>query len=147
MGKKDLIGVLNEVFIANGFNKKGNYWVLNEAQLAKMINLQKSQYGNQYYINYGYIIKTIPLNGMMHIYNRVTSLNSDERSRILFLLDLDSNIGDVDRSQGLKDILIQALVKKMESINTEDDLLNDLKKRQQLNDISLDVKRYFNLNI
>lgn len=141
MEKNDLVSILNEVLMPVRFKKKGYYWGLNEDQITKMVNLQKSQFGSQYYIIYGYILKEIPLKGMMHVYNRVTSIDEEERNRITFLLDLKSNIIDVDRYKDLKTILFSKLIKKLQNINTEEDLLNDLKTRPHLNDISLDVKK------
>lgn len=140
MEKKDLVSILNKVLIPVRFKKKGNYWVLNEDQITKMVNLQKSQFGSQYYIDYGYILKEIPLKGMMHVYNRVTFLDEEERNKTTFLLDLKSNIIDVDRYKELKTILFSKLIKKLQNINTKEDLLKDLKTRLHLNDISLDVK-------
>jgi RNA recognition motif-containing protein len=111
-----------------------------------MVNLQKSNYENFFYINYGYIFKNIPLdNEMMHIYNRVTSPDVEQRNRIKELLDLDSSISDEDRLTELKQQIRDKVVSKMQLINTEEDLLNELKKRPHLNDIPLVVKKHFKL--
>jgi hypothetical protein len=147
MDKKKLASILSEVLIPIGFKQKGNYWVSNGYEITKMVNLQKSQFNNSFYINYGYILKSIPLIDMMHIHNRVTSLNVEERSRMEFLLDLDSNISDGDRTQELKEVLQSKLIIKIQVVNTEDDLLAELKTRPHLNDITLDVKKHFNLPI
>jgi hypothetical protein len=146
MEKKELASILSEILVPIGFKKKGNYWVVNGTEITKMVNLQKSQFSNSFYINYGYIINAIPLgNLMMHIYNRVTSLDIEERNRITFLLDLESNIPDDERASDLKKVLLEKLVHKLSAVNTEADVLEELKKRTQLNDIPLVVKRHFNL--
>ena len=44
MKKKELASILSEILVAIGFKKKGNYWVVNGAEITKMINLQKSQF-------------------------------------------------------------------------------------------------------
>ena len=68
MKKKELSDAIGEVLIPNGFKKKGDYWLINGEEITKMVNLQKSQFSNRFYLNYGYIIKSIPLNNlMMHI--------------------------------------------------------------------------------
>ena len=145
MNKKELINILSEVLVPIGFKKKGNYWVINGDEITKMINLQKSNYGNFFYINYGYILNSIPLdNEMMHVYNRVTSLDLEERNRITFLLDLDSNVADEDRTTELKQILGK-LVSKIQIVNTEEELLKELKNRSDLNDIPLTVKKHFQI--
>lgn len=75
-------------------------------KITKIINLQKSQFNNSFYINYGYILNSIPLESlMMHIYNRVTSFNIEERNRISFLLNLESDISDAERIKELKEML------------------------------------------
>ena len=146
MEKKELISILSEILVPIGFKKKGNYWVINGGAITKIINLQKSSYSNAFYINYGYIVNSIPLgNLMMHIYNRVTSLDVDERNRITFLLDLESSISDVDRAKELKETLKSKLLEKIQAVNTEEDLAVELKKRPHLNDISLKIKQHFHL--
>lgn len=146
MNKKELINILSEVLIPFGFKRKGNYWVINGNEIAKMVNLQKSNYGNFFYINYGYILKSIPLdNEMMHVYNRVTSLDLEERNRITFLLDLDSNVADEDRTIELKQIFGKQLVSKIQVVNTEEELLKELKGHSDLNNIPLTVKKHFQI--
>ena len=51
MEKKDLIKLLDEIFVPLGFKRKGHNWVLNGDELSKLINLQKSNYSNAFYIN------------------------------------------------------------------------------------------------
>jgi hypothetical protein len=147
MEKKELANILSEILIPIGFKRKGNYWVINGSEITKMVNLQKSQFGNYFYINYGYILNAIPSNGlMMHICKRVASLDKDENLRIDELLDLESNISNEDRIQEVKRLLVEKLVEDINLVNTEEDLLDELKKRPHLNDIPLVVKKYFNLS-
>ena len=54
MRKKELTDILSELFIPIGFKRKGNFWVINGDVLTKMVNLQKSQFSNRFYINYHY---------------------------------------------------------------------------------------------
>jgi hypothetical protein len=146
MEKTDLIRLLNEIFIPIGFKKKGNYWVINGDVITKMVNLQKSQFSNRFYINYGYIIKSIPLvNEMMHVLNGLGSIDANENARINELLDLENSISDEDRLAELEKLISHKIVSRMQSVNTEEDLLNELKTRPHLNDISLVVKKHFNL--
>ncbi|MEO8237465.1 MAG: DUF4304 domain-containing protein [Flavobacterium sp.] len=146
MKKKELESILSEMLVPIGFKKKGNYWVINGDVITKMINLQKSNYNNGFYINYGYILNSIPLsNLMMHVYNRVTSLDVEEINRITFLLDLESNISDQERIRALKEMLQRNLIVKVQTVNTEEDLINELKNRPHLNDVPLDVKKHLNL--
>ena len=147
MEKKELTNILNEILILFGFKKKGNFWIINENAITKMVNLQKSQFGNRFYINYGFIIKDIPLeNLMMHVFNGFGSIEVDENTRIKDLLDLENEISNKDRINELKQMILLRLIPNIEKINTEEDLLNELRRRPHLNDIPLSVKKYFNLN-
>jgi Domain of unknown function (DUF4304) len=145
MEKKELVNIINNVLMPIGFKRKGNYWVVNGDIITKMVNLQKSQFSNSFYINYGYILKSIPLTEMMHIYNRVGSTEKAEQQRITELLDFENSISDLERTRELNEILHSKLVAKIQMINTEEKLFNELKNRLHLNDISLVVKKYFNL--
>lgn len=146
MKKKELVNILNEMLNPLGFKKKGNYWLINNNVITKMINLQKSNYGDAFYINYGYIINAIPLGSLtMHVYNRVTSANDEERDRIAFLLNLETTISDEERTKALKEMLQNTLISKVQTVNSEEDLLVELKKRPHLNDITLAVKQHFDL--
>ncbi len=148
MEKKDLILLLDHLLIPIGFKRKGNSWVINDVEITKIVNLQKSQYNHSFYINYGYIIKAIPLDGMMmHIYNRLSSSDSFQNERITSLLDLENEISDEERKVDLIDVIKRNMIAQLVKINTEEDMLSNLKQRDQLNDIPLVVKRYFDLPI
>ena len=146
MKKKELVNILNQILSPIGFKKKGNYWLINGAVITKMINLQKSDYSDAFYINYGYILNSIPLgNLMMHVYNRMTSVDVEEKNRIEFLLNLETTISDEERTNAVKEMLQSTLIAKVQAVNTEEDLLAELKKRPHLNDITLAVKQHFDL--
>jgi len=146
MGKRELASILSEVLAPIGFKKKGDYWVINGDEITKMINLQKSQFSNSFYINYGYILKSVPLNGlMMHVFKGFGSTDRIEQQRITILLDLSNNIPNEERANELKKLLRERLVNNIQEVNTEEDVLSELKKRPHLNDIPLVVKRHFNL--
>jgi len=147
MEKKELANILSEILIPIGFKKKSDYWVIDGNEFTKMINLQKSRFSNIFYINYGYIIKSIPLNSLtMHIFQGLGSDDNAENTRIKELLNLENNISNEDRANELKKFLFQKVVPNFQAINTETDLLKDLKLRPHLNDIPLIVKKHFNLN-
>lgn len=145
MEKKDLIKLLDEIFVPLGFKRKGNNWVLNGDELSKLINLQKSNYSNAFYINYGYIIKGLELTTTTHVENRLASTNKEEQKRITDLLDLETEIPTDQRLAELKKLITDKIAVQMQSVNIEADLLNDLRKRPHLNNIPLVVKRHFNL--
>lgn len=66
MDRGELANVTSDVLLPLGFKRKGNYRVVYGSKLDKIVNLQKSQYRNRYYINYGFILNSIPLDGLAH---------------------------------------------------------------------------------
>lgn len=150
MKNKILESILSELLIPNGFKKKGNYWIIIGNEIAKIVHLQKSQFGNSFYINFGYIINSIPLNGLsMHIFQEVSSLEEKEKNRIMELLNLDNDISETVRIDELDRILRSKLVDKMRSINSEDDVrkMTEGFSQAQLNMIPLSVKEHFKITI
>jgi Domain of unknown function (DUF4304) len=146
MVKNDLINIINEILVPIGFKRKGNYWVFNGKQIAKIVNLQRSNFGDLFYVNYGFTLKSIPSDGgSMHIYNRLTSPDADERNKINLLLGGDDNIPYQERRTDLSQILHNNLLSKIQSVNSEQDILEELSCRPHLNDIPVVVKRHFNL--
>jgi hypothetical protein len=143
MEKSELVDILNHALKPIGFKKKGNYWIMNGEEINKGVNLQRSSFSKKYYINYGFIVNSIPLNGLMyHAYNRLwTEDNLIERD----LLNLENELDDEYRKKHLEEVVLEQLVNKMQSINSEEDVLNYIKTLPTLNIIPLTVKRYFNL--
>jgi hypothetical protein len=146
MDKKGLLNIITEVLTPFGFKRKTNSWTVEANGIIKIVNLQKSAFSNSFYINYGFIVKAIPLTTRMHIHKGVGSIEKNIQQRINEILNLDSPLDDLDRAIDLKQIISDQLVSHLSSIQNEDDLLNYLKKRPHLNDIPLIVKKHFNIN-
>jgi len=143
MEKKELSSILNDILVPIGFKKKGDYWIINGDIITKMVNLQKSKFGNNFYINYGYILKSIPLDNLnMHVFQGFGSIDNKESMRIKELLDKISN---ENRAIELKQLILDKIVMNIMAVKTEEDLLNELKSRPHLKDIPLVVKKYFSL--
>ena len=144
--KKDLIELLNEIFKPLGFKRKGNNWVQNGDRLVKVINLQKSNFGNYFYINYGFVIKSLKLTTQMHVDNRLASLEKSERKSLVDMLDCETKIPWQQRSEYLRSIISTKILPVMKSVVSEQDLYQYLKNRLHINDIPLIVKDYFQLD-
>ncbi|MNE40748.1 hypothetical protein D3C80_1347870 [compost metagenome] len=148
MEKKDLVNFLDNQFVPIGFKRKGNNWIKNEQDINKIINLQKSQYSNAFYINYSYNINCLPLNGFVnHISSRLGSLDKLEQERITDLLNLENDIEPIIRFSELEKFIIDKIVYQMISTNSEKDILNVLKQRKYLHTIPPHVLKHFNLTI
>lgn len=147
MEKKEFIKFLNDIFKLNGFSKKGSTWYSENENLIKKIVLQKSRYGNIYYLNYGFILKKLELYRLnMHVSDQLSSVNDTENKRIIELLNFENNITNEQREKELRLFIDNNMLCKLNNINSETDIIADLKKRPHLNDIPLTVKKYFNLN-
>ena len=146
MGKRMLINLIAETFSPFGFKRKGNYWLFRETEVTKVINLQKSNFGNYFYINYGFILNNLDRDGeTAHIWQRLASSNKKEQLKLTDCLNLEYEMPEEDRSLFLKEIITEKVLKKIQGVNSELELVEYLKKRPQLNDISLKVKEYLNL--
>ncbi|GLH64329.1 hypothetical protein PG301_21680 [Parageobacillus sp. G301] len=146
MDESEFIKYLDELFKAHSFKKKGTQWSFSNDEIIKIIKLAKSRYGNYYYIDYGFIIKKLELDGLlMHVYHVLGSSDEKENARIMELLDFDISIADEDRKKELKKFIEREILGLFSRINNEQDLLLELKKRAHLNDIPLCVKKYFEL--
>ncbi len=146
MEKKDLTKLLDEIFIPIGFKRKGNNWVLNGKEINKIINLQKSQYSNAYYINYGYVITSLSLGSFInHIDNRLSSSDKEIQKRIGELLNLENNIEPKIRIIELRELINKKIVKEMQSVDTEEDISRLLKVREHLYTIPPFVLKHFNI--
>lgn len=146
MEKKDLVELLNEIFIPLGFKRKGNKWTSNGEVLSKMIDLQRSYYSKSYYINYGYIINGLELTTMTHLYYRLGGNDKNEQKRITDLLDLENNIPINQRLVELRNFIVNNIAKKIVVVNTEEDLLGEIKKLPYSSMVPFIVKKHFNLH-
>src|SRR6266487_1404346 len=123
MDKDHLAKIVDEILIGNGFKKEESYWKLETEELIKIVNVQKSFFGNQYYINYGFDLKNLDYNAdQMHVYRRLPMVNSNERN----LLDWDEQIDERKRLTQIKLLLKKSLLTELNKINTASDLVENL---------------------
>jgi len=147
MEKRELINIIDKILIRLGFIKENNHWIFFD-DIIKIVYLKKSNFGNVFFIDYGYILNSVPLENLnMHIFNRISSSDVTENARINELLNIGNDIPNGDRLAGLEMVLNEKLGKNFLLIKSEDDLLCELKKRKHLNDIPLSVKKHFNLEL
>jgi len=142
---KKLLNLINNIFKPVGYEKKNTIWTKKQPQITKIIQLQKSQFNkDRYFIDYGFIINAIPLiNLKKHIIGRI-EISQIQIQRITELLLLNNDISDSERENELTDYLF-TIKAYMESINSEQDIFEYIERQQNLNDIPLVVKKYFNI--
>ncbi|MBO0341974.1 MAG: DUF4304 domain-containing protein [Bacteroidota bacterium] len=138
---------INRLLKPLGFKKKGNKWISQTEELEKIIELQKSNYSNSYYLNYGFNFKDLDYKKVtMHIWNRLDSFKRKENDLLIRTLDLENSLESIERYQNLEHFINNLLLPKINGINQKEDVIKELKTRKHLNDIFLPVKRHLNLN-
>ena len=145
MTKQDLINLISGILIPVGFKRKGKNWVINGQELTKMVNLQQSNFGNSFYINFGFIINKLKINQGIDVYHRLRQPKSSTGNSVTDLLNLDFEMNDIARSEELSILINTQIVNFFNKINSENDLKMELEGREFRNDILLVVKHHFGL--
>ncbi len=146
MTKVQLVTLLDEILKPEGFKRKGNSWYRSDEELIKKVQLQKSSFGNFYYINYGFDIKELELVGLAaHIYLRLGSMNERSNKEIIQLLDLDVEVPEEARKSKLTSYINEQIITEFKNINTAQDLLKYIQRTGQAFLMPLVVQKYFGL--
>jgi hypothetical protein len=87
---------LEAVLSGEGFSRRGDSWYRRSDEVVEVVNLQKSQYGNQYYINYALWLTalgdaTFPKEEKCHIRMRV-DITMTDAEQFACLLDLETDM-------------------------------------------------------
>lgn len=137
MENNDFKKIIDSLLRPIGFKKKGNFWRMETDELEKVVYLQKSNFSNQYYINYGFNLKNLNFDiVLMHIGNRLHQSGA---------FDLENGIGFQEREKQLKQIIKEELIPILERINKENDILAFIEARPTTNDIPIKVKEYLGI--
>tara|TARA_R110002167_G_scaffold165452_2_gene362402 strand:- start:346 stop:792 length:447 start_codon:yes stop_codon:yes gene_type:complete len=140
--KKELDHLLTPL----GFKKSGNKWTMETEELEKIVELQKSNFSNSYYLNYGYNFKDLDYKEVnMHIGNRLSSLNQKENELFIQTLDLESLLNPIERIKNLEYFITVLLIPEIRKTNTKQDIIEELKSRNHLNNVFLTIKRHLNI--
>ncbi len=107
-----------------GFHRKGDSWFATSEDVVQVVNLQKSQYGQQYYVNVGLWLSALgppakpqPKEEQCHIRLRLTAISPDE-NELRRLLDLETAISEGTRKSELAALVASQLVPFMGSAKT-----------------------------
>ncbi|MFZ1677679.1 MAG: DUF4304 domain-containing protein [Saprospiraceae bacterium] len=146
MDNKEFKLNFDKLLKGQGYKKKGNVWKKETSELLKMIELQKSNFRNLYYLNFGFNFNNLDYSEVRsHIVNRLGGRNPEENTFIDVTLDLENDMSDEKRKLSIQKLLNEILIPQIEQINSESDVLNELKSRSHLNDIPIKVKAYLKL--
>lgn len=100
---------LEDVLAPAGFSRKGDSWFRRTEDVVEVANLQKSQYGHQYYLNYALWLRalgeeTFPKEEKCHIRMRAGAIVSS-KAQLDRLLDLETDAADNERRSEFADLL------------------------------------------
>jgi hypothetical protein len=136
MNNEDFKNIINQLIAPLGYKRRGNYWRLGTEQLEKVCYLQKSNFSNLYYFNYGFKFKNLDYGKVVsHIGSRLSQSQA---------FDLENTMSDLERTEMLEKIISSELY-PISKLDTETDIIQNLHKLTHPNAIPLKVKEYLNL--
>lgn len=146
MQKEDLINIIKEELTPLGFKKKGNCWILKGNEITKYLRIQKSQWSNLFYIYYGYILENLRTDDDSNSYEKgFNTWVFDEEGNRLNILDFENNLDKIYRINEIRKVIKDNVILNFIEVNTEVDVLADIKKLTSLNLVFLSIRKYFGL--
>jgi len=138
---------LDQILLPHDFVNTKNTWILKNSEINKLLFIGRSQYTNSYYIDYGFIVHDLELNGLrMHVSERLgTAYEYTEQLLMIRALSLDSPMSDEERADKLKVIVENKVLPTFESVTTKSDLKAYIYTFPNLNMISIAVKEHLEL--
>jgi hypothetical protein len=99
------------------FRRKSSTWYRDLHETVLVVDVQKSNFGEQYYVNLGVLVKGLPVpdggklppkENQCHIRLRIEALKHDEEDQLKQILNLeDGSIGAADRKQGIARAIVR----------------------------------------
>ena len=120
----------------HGFARRSGILYKDTLEVIAMLELQRSDYGRAYYINVGFVLRSLhdvraPTFGLSDIRIRADTLIGDSDGRLRELLDLENNLDEEKRESALLRILGAELVPMVDAGSTLAGL-RDLQHRGRL---------------
>ncbi|MGM9473293.1 DUF4304 domain-containing protein [Pseudarthrobacter sp. YS3] len=110
-----------------GFSKKSGSWYRTSLDVITVVQLQKSQYGLQHYVNIALWLRplgeaTAPKEQVCHVRTRLSRLIGNEEAQLEALLDLDVQMSDGERAEKLRSFLNVHMRPALEAVASLDSL-------------------------
>lgn len=104
----------------SGFAKKSGSWYIHYPETVGVVNLQKSQYGDTYYVNLGVWVNALgeaqfPKENTCHIRIRLSALCDDTFERAM---DSDSALSDDQRKKVIEAALLKKAIPFLQSTSS-----------------------------
>ena len=141
MGDRKLIlDALGPSLKEAGFKKQAGNWYRSNDEIILMVNIQKSQYGDQYYINIGIALKSLgvvqyPKEHNCHIRFRLTALvKEDEKKHIDSIFDLENkSFSETQRTEEICMLVQNILLPTLKECSSEQEVLELVKRNKFVN--------------
>ena len=118
MNQKLISSVIDGCAASSGFTRKGSTWYRHDPEVILVVNLQKSNYGGQYYINLGVSPRELtegefPRDAQCHLRMRLEGLyemeqNDPKEVERVFNLE-DSSLASGEREAAMKTFLSRGI--------------------------------------
>jgi hypothetical protein len=125
---------LGAPLIEAGFKRKSDSWYWRNDEVILLVNLQKSQYGDQYYVNCGVALKSLgavefPKEHHCHIRFRLTSVFSEEEKKdIESVFDLENgSLSDQQRKDEISRLIRDIVLPIFEECSTRNGIAEIIK--------------------
>jgi hypothetical protein len=133
--KSAIIQTVDKVLRAHGFSKSGATWHRDEEETTLVVNLQKSQYSDKFYVNLAVWLKALgnetnPKEHKCHIRGRLDAVAGDA-AETLFDCE-NTTLSDVDRAKAIESSLTDHAIPFLLECRSVA-LLNKQLKRGKLN--------------
>jgi hypothetical protein len=136
MNKRELKQTIGDFLKPLGFKKKADSWYLSNAETLVVVNLQKSNFGEQYYINIGCVpislkneMGATPKEHQTPIRMRLEAVFPDWKTKIRAILDLEKELEAKEtRKEQLTTILRELLALLLQRLSTLPSLRNAYKE-------------------
>jgi Domain of unknown function (DUF4304) len=108
-----------------GYSKKSDTWYFRNDEVVLLVNLQKSQYGNQYYLNCGVGLKSLgvvdfPKEYQCHIRFRIEGVMPEgSEKNIAALLNLeDMSISEIQRKDEISKLIAEYVLPTLTALSS-----------------------------
>lgn len=125
---------LGAPLIEGGFKRKSDSWYWRNDEVILLVNLQKSQYGDQYYVNCGVALKSLgavefPKEHHCHIRFRLTSVVAEEEKKdIESVFDLENgSLSDQQRKDEISRLIRDIVLPIFKECSTRNGIAETIK--------------------
>jgi len=142
MNTKELQELFDNVLSPAGFRRRRDTWYKTNDDTIALVNLQKSQWGGQYYVNVALYIRDLgkavsPAEYQSHIRTRLASIAGSEASAIEEALDLERTALAAEERRSVLARALSAIAVPFLSERSTLSRLRDLNARGELGPVLL----------